>query len=261
MTQPAPFAAPSCVLPATVAENARFLAGRVAEVGLCLFEAEACLAYGLDDLPGALTELPLRWHVHLPVDLPWEAGGGAASALALAVLHKVSYLNPRLAVLHPPAPLATPASPAASTALAALARHAQTQARLLEEFRTAWFKHSKLPVLLENIDVCDLVALPPTLMEGDDSFGVCLDIGHALAFGHTDLLENARLLDKIRLVHWSAPGAHDQHLPLTRWTTEQRAVAENLARRLPHDATHMAEIFHWAGVEASLPVLKQLLES
>jgi len=36
-------AAPSFVLPAGVAENARFLAGKVDEVGLCFFETQSCL--------------------------------------------------------------------------------------------------------------------------------------------------------------------------------------------------------------------------
>lgn len=245
MTQPLPFAVPSCVLPATVADNARFLAKRVTEVGLCLFEAQPCLAYGVEDLPVALAELPLRWHVHLPVDVPWEAGGAAAAALALAVLHKVSYLQPHLAVLHPPAPLAG---------------NTDAQGLLLEEFRKAWYKHCHIPVLLENIDICDLTTLPQSLWEGDTAFGVCLDVGHALGFAQEALLAHTQLLNKVRLVHWSAPGVHDQHLPLTRWTPEERAIVEGLVSRLPSDATHMAEIFHWAGVEASLPILQQLLE-
>ena len=44
-------AAPSFVIPAGVAENARFLADKVDEVGLCLFETRACLSYGPQDLP------------------------------------------------------------------------------------------------------------------------------------------------------------------------------------------------------------------
>lgn len=243
---PLPFAAPSCVLPATVADNARFLAGRVAEVGLCLFEAQSCLNYGREDLPGDLAALPLRWHAHLPVDLPWEAGGGAAAALALAVLHKVSYLRPHLVVLHPPVPCA--------------GRSTQT---LLQEFRATWHKHGAIPLLLENIDTCDLASLPPELWEvgeGPEALGVCLDVGHALGFGHSTLLACPHLLKRVGLVHWSAPGARDQHLPLTRWTGEQRAACEELVPLLPAGAVHMAEIFHWAGVEASLPVLQQLLE-
>ncbi|MDO5484253.1 MAG: hypothetical protein Q4F27_05035, partial [Desulfovibrionaceae bacterium] len=73
-------AAPSFVLPGTVAENAAFLAGKVDEVALCLFEAQACLAYTAADMPAALADLPLRWHVHLPVDLPWPTTAGKAEA-------------------------------------------------------------------------------------------------------------------------------------------------------------------------------------
>ena len=49
-------AAPSFVLPGTVAENARFLSGRVDEMALCFFEAQACLKYGENDLPPDLAE-------------------------------------------------------------------------------------------------------------------------------------------------------------------------------------------------------------
>ena len=70
-------AAPSFVLPGTVAENARFLSGRVDEMALCFFEAQACLKYGENDLPPDLAEPSesgrLRCHVHLPVDLPWRS--------------------------------------------------------------------------------------------------------------------------------------------------------------------------------------------
>ena len=107
-------AAPSFVIAANVADNAVFLAHKVDEVGLCLFETRACLDYGPDDLPAALAHLPLRWHAHLPVDLPWPASATAgatrpareAARLALAVLDRVYALVPRMtlqaAVLHPP---------------------------------------------------------------------------------------------------------------------------------------------------------------
>ena len=101
-------AAPSFVLPGTVAENARFLSGRVDEMALCFFEAEACLKYDENDLPPGPAEPSasgaLRCHVHLPVDLPWPPGHGTAAAadLALAVCAKAAHLHPGLAVLHPP---------------------------------------------------------------------------------------------------------------------------------------------------------------
>ena len=97
-------AAPSFVIPAGVAENARFLAGKVDEVGLCLFETSACLNYGPQDLPPDLAALPLRWHAHLPVDLPWPQKSTAAQSaypartaatLARQVLKKAAFLEPR----------------------------------------------------------------------------------------------------------------------------------------------------------------------
>ena len=78
-------AAPSFVLPGTVAANARFLAHKVDEVALCFFEARACLAYGPEDLPPDLADLPLRWHVHLPVDQPWPARAAGAHPAAACV--------------------------------------------------------------------------------------------------------------------------------------------------------------------------------
>src|SRR5574344_135891 len=107
-------AVPSCVIPAHIPENAAFLTGKVREVGLCFFESASCLAYGPDVLPAALAELPLPWHVHLPLDLPWQDGGLRAAETACRLLEKIAYLSPCGAVLHPPvfsAPVLSPARP------------------------------------------------------------------------------------------------------------------------------------------------------
>ena len=94
-------AAPSWLVPGTVADNCRFLAGRVDEVGLLFFETDACLAYSTKELPENLAELPLSWHVHLPVDLPWQEPETCAD-ICLQLLRKVAFLRPNRAVLHPP---------------------------------------------------------------------------------------------------------------------------------------------------------------
>lgn len=237
-----PFAAPSCVVPGTVAENAHFLAGKVAEVGLCFFETQPCLAYGVEDLPISLKDLPLSWHVHLPVDLPWEVGGRAAAAVAVVLMAKVAYLSPWAAVLHPPH---SPQSPRGGAGA------------LLADFATLWREYSDVPLLLENIDTASLVELSGVIEEAD--YGICLDVGHALGYAQGDLLDNASLLQRVALVHWSAPGQRDQHLPLTALTPEERDIALQTARKLPDGARHVLEIFHWSGVEASAPVLKDLL--
>lgn len=231
-------AAPSFVLPGTVAENARFLAGRVEEVGLCCFETAGCLAYTAADLPVDLAALPLRWHVHLPVDLPWEEGADAAAVAALTVFDRVAYLSPRVAVLHPPAQC--PAQ-AAREALAA--------------FAVRWRASGAPPLLLENIRGCQLTELGADFLRRH-GLGVCLDVGHLLGYAQDELLTSG-LPERAALIHWSAPGpasgpGRDRHLPLPALTEGQRAVALGLLRRFSPVAAHLMEVFDWPGVRASM---------
>lgn len=237
-------AAPSFVIPAGVAQNARFLAGKVDEVGLCLFESSACLTYGPQDIPPDLAHLPLRWHAHLPVDLPWPVRMGAAAhpareaaRMALRVLDKAAFLGLRYAVLHPPQ--GTPAG----------------QRRLLAGFARHWYTKTTMPLLLENVGHCDVACLGETFPQ-EHNLGLCLDVGHLLGYAQKHLLRSG-LPEQALLAHWSAPGQRDQHLPLTALTPSQRHVAVELMARLPGTTVHMAEIFTWKGVAASLPVLGQ----
>lgn len=234
-------AAPSFVLPGTVAENARFLAGRVEEAALCCFETAACLAYTEADLPPELARLPLGWHLHLPLDLPWADGGEAAAQAALAVFGRVAYLAPQLAVLHPPTDMPPDA---ARTALAAFARR--------------WRAGVGATLLIENIRGCQLTELGPAFLEGE-GLGVCLDVGHLLGYAQGELLAS-ELPERACLIHWSAPGPHpgkDCHLPLTALTAGQRAVAEVLLRRSSPGTVHLMEVFDWPGVAASMRWLEE----
>lgn len=237
-------AAPSFVLPAGVAENARFLAGKVDEVGLCFFEAQSCLDYGPQDLPPDLGALPLRWHVHLPVDLPWPASSSAAhpaskaAQLALAVLAKAAFLQPRCAVLHPPQ------------------GPPHMQRSLLADFTHHWKKCCDIPLLLENVAHSDIACLGRDFLQ-DHGVGLCLDVGHLLGYGQENLLVSS-LPEQATMTHWSAPGDGDRHLPLTAFTPGQAQTAAALMRRIPASAVHMIEVFNWDRLAASLPVLGAL---
>lgn len=128
--------------------------------------------------------------------------------------------------------------------------------RLLRAFAARWQARSRIPLLLENVDSCDVLELGKTF-PADHGLGLCLDVGHLLGYAQDHLL-NSELPETAALVHWSAPGRKDQHLPLTEFTMRQRRTAAALMGRLPHTAVHLAEIFHWPGVAASLPVLAAL---
>jgi hypothetical protein len=110
--------------------------------------------------------------------------------------------------------------------------------------------------LLENLSCCDIVELGDGFLR-DHGFGLCLDVGHLLGYGQKRLLSSA-LPETAELVHWSAPGTGDEHLPLTALTPGQLDTAAELAARFAGNPVHLAEVFHWPGVEASLPVLEQL---
>jgi hypothetical protein len=234
-------ALPSWVAPGSLADNCRFLAGRADEAGLLLLEASSCLAYGPEDIPADLGLLPLRFHAHLPLDLPWEAPAEAAR-VCCALWEKISRLRPGGAVLHPPAQ-----GRAGQKALAAFLDKAA-----LSGLSPGIF-------LLENTRENDLCALVP--LARDYGLRFCLDMGHILAYGQERLLDDGALLAGTELLHLSAPGPKgDAHLPLTALDAGGLSLARRLIRTAPRQAVIMLEMFRWSRVEASLPLLRQWLE-
>lgn len=190
-------AAPSCVWPDTAAVNCRRLARSVDEVGLYLLELESCLAYGPDDLPQK--DFGLRYHLHLPLDLPWRHGGDAAFFAMENLLKKTARLSPWAMVLHPPDSLAQ-----------------------LEAFLAALADSGGDPagVLVENTE--DVSPAEVLDMAGAAGCGVCLDLGHMLAMGHKLPTDEAALVRLTRLLHVYSPfgaegppaGRRHSHRPL-----------------------------------------------
>lgn len=266
-----PWAVPSWVKPGTVAENARFLAGRVSEIGLCLFEAERSAHMPEIELPRRLTGLPLRWHAHLPSDLPGQrdlapepgearAQGERAAELALAVWRRAAFLQPRFGVLHLPTLLERNQTGGTGCAAA-----------WLEAFFRVWREAGEQPrdIALENVR-----GAPFRLFDapwGADDASLCLDMAHTLAYGQEGDSVRPDILKRVRLVHWSAPGpagpdgvSRDRHLPLTGLTPVQkdwllRVWARRALPLLPADATHLVEVFDWEGILLSLPELEEIL--
>lgn len=263
-----PIACPSWVKPGTVAENAAFLADRVAEIGLCCFEWQSSATMSEAELPESLVALsglsgqsPMRWHVHLPTDVSPDSGLAAAQS-ALSVWDRVAFLNPRIAVLHLP-PFAHGAG-----------------LTWLHDFISAWTQRGLAPerLAIENVRGASPRDYGPALWQLGLSF--CLDVGHALAYAHEDMWSgdsfSIQCLQRLRLTHWSAPGTpkpgtppSDKHLALTEWTPAQKKSTLRAARLITqiqnsqlharkHDDTVMIEVFDWDKVLQSWPVLQEL---
>lgn len=227
-------AAPSWVMPGTIAQNALFLLNKVAEIGLCFFEWQSCLKYGAQDLQPWLANLPFSWHIHMPLDLPWHDGGERVAGICAALWQKGAFLKPRLMVLHPPANKAT---------------------QLLAAFIAKIRRIADIQILLENTPHCDIQIFSDDFLTAN-GLGVCLDIGHALGYfqeGFTRLGRHAKL------IHWSAPGNGDRHKPLYCLTEPQKKAAIRMAKTFQPGIVHLLEIFRWDGIEKSLPTLEDIL--
>lgn len=229
-------AVPSFVIPGTVAENCRFLSGRVEEVGLCLFEWETCLAYDDQDLSKDMTDMGLAYHAHLPLYLPWEKKAAHVFGIVRRVIARIDYLAPRAFVLHPP-----------------------EEPGRLEGFLDQWDKAGLDPglLLLENIHGNDLVREMPLIRER--GCGLCLDMGHILAYGQERLLAEPGVMERVRMLHLYAPKRTSGHAGLDRLDSAGLKLLRQLVCEAPEDAVLMLEVFSWAKLEASLPILAEAL--
>jgi len=215
-------AAPSCVLPAGVAENSAYLAEEYQEVSLAFFEADACLAYTEDDLPAALAGLPLRWSMHLPLDLPWADGVDAVAGVILELSRLAGFLAPWAYVLHPPC------EPEALAALAGLLERGGLDPAGL---------------LVENIQGRDLEPHWPVIRAR--GLGVCLDLGHMLMHGQEDFLDLPGLAGHTRMVHLNAPDprAYGRHAALDVLDGSGRALLGRLLDTLAPGGSVVLELF------------------
>lgn len=229
------WAAPSCVVPAGVADNCAFLAGLAPEVGLALFETRACLDYGPADLPPELADLGLCFHAHLPLDLPWADGVPAVWAAVRALVDKTAYLAPWGYVLHPPATMDE-----------------------LAAFAALWTGHGLDPaaLLLENVEGADMADFLPAARRL--GLSLCLDLGHAMAYNQ-HFPATAGDWRRVRLTHLYAPGPGPghRHLSLAEVDAPGRTALRRILSSVPADAVALIEIFDAEALFASANLLAE----
>ena len=223
-------AAPSCVLPADVGTNCAALARHFPELGLCFFETGACLAYTGADLPKSLDALPVRWHMHLPLDLPWDNGPQAVAGIILALAAKVAGLAPWAYVLHPPGEADE------------LRMNGAEQLRCLALALAQGGLNPKA-LLVENIQGRDLEAMWPVVREL--GLGVCLDLGHMLERGQEEFLDLPGLWAHTRMLHLNAPdpAKPGRHAALDRLDPAGRALLGRMLGAFAPGGSVVLELF------------------
>ena len=223
-------AATSFLWPATVRENCAGLEGHVDEVCILFFETGSSLSYTEEDLPPQLAELDLTYHLHLPLDLDWEAGPERVFSTVRQLIAKISFLRPRCFVLHPP-------------------RDPDALAELLRLWRAEGWEEELL--YLENIKGNDLVRLWPVIQSS--RCRVCLDLGHLLEYEQEQLLELPGIQERVSMLHLYAPSG-ERHVSLSRLSLAGRDLLFSLLHRLSRDAVIVLEVFSWPEFQDSLDI-------
>lgn len=137
-------------------------------------ETEACLDYGHDDLPPDLPDLGLKYHLHLPVDLPWNQGVAAVASAITGLERKIAFLQPWGYVLHPPK--------AGNLTKLVQARPALRQLLWVENTG-----QGDLTDIWDEITALDL--------------GVCLDVGHVVSYEQQAVLDLPGLFERVGIMH------------------------------------------------------------
>jgi len=248
---PPRLAVPSCILPAGAAENCDALAPHFSEVGLYFLELGPCLAYGEKDLPAP--RKGLRHHVHLPLDLPWERGAEAAFEAVMRLCDKTARLSPWGFVLHPPH-----------------GAYPQANAEALCSFAARWRAAGLSPrdILLENVESAGAEALWPVARDLD--FGLCLDLGHMLAYAQESILDLPGVFSRTRMLHVYAPydfvnpgdrdlvGKGHRHRALTALDEAGRRLLKAMLDNISRETVIVHEVFSEAALAAGLPELERL---
>ncbi len=239
--------ATSCVLPADIMTNVRQLAPLVDDVQLLFFEsaAKSLLPQPLDmpALRDLAEEHGLTYTVHLPTDLVL---GAAARAERQEGIGEILRLMAQLAPLAPQSfDLHLVREPNLSDAA-----WLDNLAASLQELSGALGDEKRL-VGVENIEYPYGLVAP---LVAEYGFGVCLDLGHLVYYGH-DLEEGLALLPRVRHLHYHGVQDSRDHQALT--DAEQ---ARMLGRRLAeagYDGVLTLEMYSLENLKASLALLDE----
>lgn len=209
----------SYIVPADILPNVRYLAGKIRDVELVLFELED----GQSNLPSAelagelnaiAAAQALTYTVHLPLDLRLGAGGEeqhVSLVKARRVIESTQALSPWAYVLH-----LDGKEVRQGASQQALARWQDQAVRALE-IVSAWAGGPEL-LAVENLEAYPLDFFEPIFSRIPVSR--CVDIGHLWLDGHDPLpyLENA--LPRTRVIHLHGIADRDHkslaHIPFAR---------------------------------------------
>jgi sugar phosphate isomerase/epimerase len=247
----------SYILPDDLVPNVEFLAGRVEDVELVLFESDE-----VSNLPGEpalqrLAELAgqhgLTYTVHLPLDADLgrldEAERRRAVAKCERIMRRVERLAPFAYLVHfHREPSASGGPEPAADWLKALRRSAEDLCGLVADPQVLCVETLSYPFAWVE-------AIPRDL-----GMGLCLDVGHVLLAGESPEAYLDRYLDATRVVHLHGLRDGRDHRDLGGLAPELlRTLLDRLLGEAEVERVVTLEVFSRDDFEASMSLLERRL--
>jgi sugar phosphate isomerase/epimerase len=246
----------SYIIPDDILPNARYLAGKVRDIELILFEVDDCpnnltSAEGIDELSKIAQENDLTYTVHLPLDLKLgEDGSERDQSLVKAkrVIDCTRGLDPWAYVMH-----LDGRAVRTSTDAELIRRWQGHSVRALEIVSTWAGSPDRLAV--ENLETYPLDFIQPVL----DRIPVsrCVDIGHLWLDGHDPIPYLQAALPRVRVIHMHGIAERD-HRSLAFMPKEKIRVVWQELIRARYEGVLTLEIFSDEDFLSSLEVIEKI---
>jgi len=246
----------SYIIPDDILPNARYLAGKVRDIELILFEVDDGPSNlpsreVIDELLLIAEEHDLTYTVHLPLDLKLGADGSEQDqslVKARRVIECTSGLNPWAYVLH-----LDGRSVRTSTEAALIGRWQDQSVRALEI--VAGWAGGAAKLAVENLETYPLDFIQPVL----DRIPVsrCVDIGHLWLDGYDPIPYLRAALPRTRVVHMHGIAERD-HRSLAFMPPEKISAVWNELIRTEYSGVLTLEIFSEEDFVSSFEVIEKI---
>jgi sugar phosphate isomerase/epimerase len=246
----------SYIIPDDILPNARYLAGKVRDIELILFEVDEGpnnlpSPEVIDELSQIADEYDLTYTVHLPLDLKLGEGGSERDqslVKARRVIDCTRGLDPWAYVLHLDGKAVRTSTDKTSI------ESWQSQSMHALEIVSEWAGGAE-KLAVENLETYPLDFIQPVL----DRIPVsrCVDIGHLWLDGHDPLPYLRSAMPRTRVIHMHGIAERD-HRSLTFMSQENvRAVWDELIRT-KYVGVLTLEMFSEEDFTSSLEVIERL---
>jgi len=246
----------SYIIPDDILPNARYLAGKVRDIELILFEVDdgpnnLPSSEVIDELLKVAQDNNMTYTVHLPLDLKLgEDGSDRDQSLVKAqrVIECTRGLNPWAYVLH-----LDGRSMRTSTDTELIRRWQDQSVRALEI--TAGWTGGAEKLAVENLETYPLDFIQPVL----DRIPVsrCVDIGHLWLDGHDPIPYLQTALPRTRVIHIHGIAERD-HRSLAFMPQEKVGAVWNELIHLNYDGVLTLEIFSEEDFTSSLELIGKI---